>query len=93
MSAVTRVEVTAEDIAQGERGSWLACPIALAIRRCVPCEKVDVDGGGPITPRWYADINGTRHWLPAEAAAFAKRFDKEGPGAVEPFAFDLPAAS
>jgi hypothetical protein len=83
-----RIDVTFADIDAGLSRPD-ACPIALAVRRQTG-ERVRV---GPVyagpEPRWrIEDGDGRRCVLPAEAARFARDFDR-GAG-VYPIAFDLP---
>lgn len=75
------VEVTAEDIAAGEKGNCYACPIALAASRAA---------GRPIR----VDLGSLLPWgrrelilLPAPATDFISRFDAGFH--VEPFGFDV----
>ncbi len=78
-----RIEVTAEDIAAGERGKCLLCPIALAARRAgLETARVDLDTqhGESI-----ADLIGVL--LPDECLKFIIDFDNGKP--VAPFVFEL----
>ena len=75
------IDVTQEDIDQGERDKCRRCPIALAMKRVFP-GKVSLVYG---TVAWvdldrYAD-------LPDEAQQFIMYFDEGEP--VEPFSFSL----
>jgi hypothetical protein len=84
-----RIEVTAEDIAKGERDSCEACPIALAVRRAFGVAHVDVDSVRIIVDN--CGDNERTFETPHAAEDFIGRFDyrstEEDP--PEPFAFDL----
>lgn len=80
-----RIEVTAEDIANGTPYDKCSCPVALACLRAGLLGVIVVPAGAI-------------HWLDGEGRSFAKptpddarsfaiRFDRRQ--AVEPFAFDL----
>lgn len=79
---VTRVQVTAEDIAHGERGNCNECPVARAIMRAVPGSAPNV--GYDIVS---AGIGGMAADLPGDAVDFIDRYDQEV--GAEPFEFDL----
>lgn len=74
------VEVTEDDIKQGEAGSCLNCPIALALQRHSPNTDIVVQGDWCVFGDREAD-------LPPAAQAFIAAFDDGDP--VESFAFDL----
>ncbi len=79
-----RIEVTAEDIAQGQPKQARSCPIALAFLRAT-AETWAIIG------RW-ATLSRHDHLaraalLPAEAQGFEDQFDDGLP--CEPFAFDV----
>lgn len=84
MAKTIRVEVTAEDIEEGEPQESAACPIALACKRA-----------GLVMPTfWPSDSKlcfggGERQfvYLPEMCGAFARAFDSFA--RVEPFSFDL----
>lgn len=77
------ISVTAEDIADGRRGSCTKCPIALAIRRLFP------DAGSILTgPNHLRMLCRSRGWqacTPPIAVGFIEAFDRGLP--VEPFTF------
>lgn len=75
------VEVTEDDIRQGERGVCSYCPIALAVKRCAATDDVTV-------PWPYCSVGDYEAWLPPVARRFIADFDR-GVSAVEPIAFDL----
>ena len=75
-----RVSVTHDHIKKAKRGTFHACPIALALR--------DVNGGRvAIVTTTHARMGALRCDLPAEAKKFIDDFDREQ--SVEPFEFDL----
>jgi hypothetical protein len=76
-----RIEVTAEDIADGLRNSAYECPIALACKRVgVPVPFVETD-------QVSNGVQGVPAPLPREARDFIDRYD-DGED-VEPFAFEI----
>lgn len=87
-----KISVTQEHIDAGERGECGRCPVALAFG--------DAGFNVSVCPAYVefykADSNrhgGTficRRPLPQEAGLFIYRFDKDGPGAVAPFEFEMP---
>jgi hypothetical protein len=79
MTRRVRVEVTADDIAKGERRVCGACPLAVAIERATSTP----------TLVWYrsAFIGGAKADLPAVAQDARQVLDSGGDHA--PFAFDL----
>ena len=83
MGKTIRVEVTAEDIAKGERRVAWRCPIALACGRVFGEPIIGRDGCNlTVEGRRLTDVE-----LPAVAKRFTLDFDECRP--VEPFAFDL----
>ena len=80
-----RIDVTQDDIASGEPGDAIRCPIARAIRRVTGC--LSSVGTSHVD---LFEANGRAHdfELPAEAYNFVTEFDHELP--VAPFSFDLP---
>lgn len=91
---IVKVQVTAEDIADGRRGCVHKCPVARAVTRVLTrYAYVKVDG--PTYPNeWTARIflhGCIRHELslPDVVAQFAISFDDEDAFRPEPFAFDL----
>jgi hypothetical protein len=84
------VEVTAEDIARGARGSPSGCPVALAVCRAIGTApvhgEIDVDPEG-IHLRGRRDFYKASRPLPDEAQEFIGRFDRGL--TVEPFAFSV----
>jgi len=87
-----RVEVTAEDIAKGQREEVCLCPIALALSRC-GVRGPAVAGAVGWTPgdnRWsvtFVEDYENETILPEECGTFASAFDKGEP--VEPFTFEI----
>jgi hypothetical protein len=77
MSEITgaMIEVTADDISQGERHNCTDCPIARAVVRTLGHSCV-IDG---VT----VEIDCREYYLPKEARAFVARFDDGKP--VKPF--------
>jgi len=86
-----RVEVMADDIAEGKRGKSCECAIANALKRAGYSQPyVQPWGTSQYTPFIYLDfaINPTcRVDLPNEAASLACRWD-EG-DVIEPFTFEI----
>jgi hypothetical protein len=91
VSRRVRVEVTAEDIAKGERAECGRCPVALACKRVLPGARVMVDGCSidfTLKPAGEGEWDDwTSIEAPAEVDAFIQAFDDGHP--VAPFAFDL----
>lgn len=82
-----RVEVTAEDIANGRRYHASACPVALACKRVFPSDSEPyVNGLNVSFGRW-----GERRSVvvPGSVLEFINRFDAPKPLPVKPFSFDL----
>jgi hypothetical protein len=75
------IDVTQEDIDRGERAKCMRCPIARAMQRVFPVNKVSVFGA--IT--WIG--NDRYSDLPDEAQQFIMYFDEDEP--VEPFSFTI----
>lgn len=87
MSKIT-VEVTADDIRHGQRGTCDRCAVARAVCRTFRCEPdvIAIDGDWLIfvnTPYLCID-------LPQTVRDFIDAFDNEQP--VQPFTFELEAA-
>ena len=86
-----KVNVTEEDIANGEPGDPCLCPVALAIARAIPDSSPWVDGAD-------VDFGQEAHYasvpLPPEAKAWIFRLDTTGE-LGEPFEFrlELPAGT
>lgn len=84
--AKLRVEVTAEDIAQGVRNQAFECPVACALTR----SGLDHPSAWP-SRVYYGPFDAPNGRLtaklPEEAAAFIAAFDDGRP--VEPFAFEI----
>jgi len=92
VAAVTAINVTAEHIANGVRGSGWGCAVALAIKDAFPgCEDVNVSEAAACI--CYEDVEPAWVDLPASAADFIEAFDNEWD--VEPFTFtvDYPAVT
>ena len=79
-----RVEVTAEDIEEGQPNMCRACPVALAIRRATKAEEVFVIRTATIYPPAGMSYVVA---LPYEVITFIERFDLDAH--VEPFEFSL----
>lgn len=80
-----RIEVTAEDIANGERKNACRCPVALAATRAgMRLVHVDLDSIGE---KFVGGVWGRSSYLPVEACEFVDRFDRGL--AVEPFIFEI----
>lgn len=93
-----RIEVTQEDIDDGQPGMATHCPIALAMGRATG-KQWRVDGPHASECNWDGQaVRGTRIVLPSLCVQFVKDFDGEdfdlgecgtlGPE-CEPFSFDL----
>ena len=82
------VEVTAEDIAAGEKGHCQRCPIALAMLRCPNVFSVVV--GEEISVQTYDQDQWTEPYV-AECPSVASKFvgDFDSGDKVEPFSFDI----
>lgn len=76
---IMKINVTERDIELGARGTTVACPIALAIKRRT---KKAVHVG-----TWTARIGQVRFKLPEEAINFVACFDRNV--YVKPFKFNL----
>lgn len=83
-----KVEVTAEDIANGVRGSCRNCPVALAIDRALKLDEYESANVGKRD--WIID-NGERgqrdRILPRAARYFIREFDSGG--WAKPFTFNI----
>ncbi len=87
MSRTVTVEVTAEDIAAGERDSCERCPIAIAVQRT---GLIRVHADADAIWGWPDDGDDTESIgcdTPDIAARFMEDFDTGEP--VEPFAFTV----
>lgn len=74
-----KIQVTREDIKDGQRGNYRSCPIAIAASRAFDC---------PVTVGLVSF--GTEAWhclLPQEAKDFVRKYDNRI--AVEPFEFEI----
>lgn len=80
-----RIEVTQEDIENGQRGSSDRCPIARAVLRNLRVIPEGLYVG-------LQAIETEEEWfeLPREAKLFIRAFDGAGSDRPLPFAFDLP---
>ncbi len=86
-----RIEVTADDIAMGQRGSCCKCPIALAVARALKLNGMVVDVNGL---RVFVGAFGRPrrvYGLPENARAFVDAFDAGR--ATRPFEFELEEAA
>lgn len=77
---IVLVEVTADDIKQGQRDNCLDCPVARALNRAFNLGPACVD-----TDIFYFDWGYDTHSLPEEVTEFIVNFD-DGQQ-VEPFSF------
>ena len=86
LSSWESVQVTPEDIANGERGNGKNCPIVLAAKRVYPwLTEMDISGAEP----YFINQSGRRvalHMVP-EAVAWVGCYDREEP--VEPIHFRM----
>jgi len=87
-----KVEVTADDIDNGERGKPCSCPVALALRRVL--SDVDDEFGlwkfwDKNTAKWHLGIgvNTRLTQAPSDVETFAYNFDRDI--FVEPFTFEV----
>ncbi len=76
-----KIEVTADDIANGKPGFSCECPIALALRRLFP------DAGHIEVEMADVHIDYDMVELPDEARDFIEHFDAEDE--VSPFSFEI----
>lgn len=77
------ISVTAEDIADGQRGVTNRCPVALAVRRATGIKAVSIRSTqGVLYGNEYRSFD-----LPAEVREFIALYDAGQ--AVEPLAFDI----
>lgn len=82
------VQVTREDILNGERRGVFTCPIALSIKRSVPnVERVEVWGAVHV---WYVDGSMVSRFLTEEEARFISEFDSGRD--VEPIEVEIPSS-
>lgn len=77
-----KIKVTQSDIDNGEGGSCVACPIAIAIRRSVRSKIKAVR-----VQKEYFSLNDGFYDLPQEAQSFISEFDQQR--AVKPFEFNI----
>lgn len=79
-----RIDVTSDDIARGKACSAKTCPIALAAKRSIDCDELDIT----YELRIYDGVHlVTAVPLPEVARTFAQRFDYGLP--VKPFSFKI----
>jgi len=81
-----KVTVTQKDINAGSRGSCERCPIARAVKKLFPVQKVTVSDNIEV---YSANIGGPSKVfeLSRSADRFIQRFDNKGRKAVKPFSF------
>ena len=90
-----KIQVTAQDIAQGCRGKCELCPVALAVRRAVGHDNVYVDINtyeAKTTATLSVAVGSTGEWkyrLPDKVKDFINDFDMGYYLLVKPFEFDL----
>ena len=77
------VDVTELDIHSGHPSDSMRCPIAIALRRAVGREVVDVYGT-------YCEVRGRRADLPVPARVFVSRYDDGDPVGPLTFELDIP---
>lgn len=84
------IQVTQEDIDNGERSRCERCPIALAIQRATGARYSTVG----ITTAMISDAISlaTVYGLPQIATTWLMRFDMSGPKMVQPFTFEMELA-
>jgi len=86
-----RVDVTAEDIAQGRPTSSESCAIALATRRAINTDRAAYFGVGSSAVVVVAKVGGHSEryviLLPDKATRFVLRFDAGE--RIEPFSFEI----
>ncbi len=75
-----KIDVTAADIKAGRQNSCSSCPVALAVQRQCPGQKVHVN-------RIAVYIDNHPHPLPVEVRAIITRFDHTGK--CEPYSFEI----
>lgn len=78
------VDVTEDDILDGQRGSSNFCPVALALNRALNVESAAV-GGRFIT--FWKGYHFYHHRIPNELTEWVKNFDAANP--VDPFTMEL----
>ena len=77
------VDVSAEDLAHGERGNCLLCPVARALARLLPGARVSVHS-------LAVEINGRRYTTPQAVRDFVAAFDDPGaPWRAKPAPFEF----
>lgn len=90
--AVITIQVTKEDIDEGQRGRCELCPVALALRRHV-ADNVKVSVSSRAVSFTLLPRVGPSHipnhvaFLPVEAYSFVHNFDSKWP--TKPFEFNL----
>jgi hypothetical protein len=82
---MTRIEVTAEDIARGQRGRYNACPHARAIKRVLRRGRFGGLDGVYLDFRDSFDLPSVK--LPQTASRWIWDFDRGLP--LEPITYDL----
>jgi hypothetical protein len=82
-----RVEVTADDIANGKRGLPWCCPIARAIKRASGGSRVSIGTFNGLAYDWGTAHPAVFFDLPEVARCFISDFDSGRP--VEPFSFEI----
>ncbi len=85
MNATTWIDVTAEDVRDGERCQSQRCPIALAIERALPNADALVNAHLATVSVGPTDRRMLR--LPVEAARAVVKYDETGE--MRPFGFEL----
>lgn len=82
-----KIQVTAEDIANGKREDCNYCPIALAVGRATHCKRVSV--GRRIIMWDIRFVQSKSAWMPSVAKEFINVFDAFGSNYVSPFEFEV----
>jgi hypothetical protein len=92
--SIVKIQVTAEDIATGQRGCVSACPVARALARVIT-SRAAIKVDGPTYPHGWAAkayLPGGRRYevpLPDAVSQFAFSFDDSEAFKPEPFEFDI----
>jgi hypothetical protein len=83
---IVAIEVTIEDVVDGEPESSCGCPIALAVKRALPGRDVEIY-------RSEFFIDGYSVKPPASATAFIRAFDRHTHPDPIAFEIDVPGGS
>jgi hypothetical protein len=72
--SIVKVQVTAEDIAEGKAGDECFCPVALALCRSLRLQRGEM-AVYPVAGKWTAGTPDVVFLLPEIAGRFASKFD------------------